>query len=224
MVSPLCGSGAQRGHRHYPSLGTDGSREGRCCLRGGQDTAGCNQEALSKMADLARNDVPLLHVCGSIDPVLGRAALPVERIYHQFGRRISTMLKEGAGHHPHSLRDPTLIADFITQSVQSTVGAPPDFVADTFTRTSFYSLQNVYREFPPRGACGTCRGPLFTGILPTTVFLGSPLPEGHGGSTSLRRPGLSLRMLNNRSTRRTPASSALRANLSSRWIGMRKSG
>jgi hypothetical protein len=29
---------------------------------------------------LATNDVPLLHVCGSIDPILGKFTLPMEGI------------------------------------------------------------------------------------------------------------------------------------------------
>ncbi len=151
--------GMSRGGEYAYTWGT-ANPDKVSCIYG--DNPGANKEVFARIADLARNDVPLLHVCGSIDPILGRAALPIENIYHQFGGRISTMLKEGAGHHPHSLRDPTPIADFITQSVQSTAGAAPAFAGGKFARTSFYSLQNFYREFPKEGTYVTCRGPQFT--------------------------------------------------------------
>ena len=81
------------------------------------DNPGSNAEVLRKLGDLAAADIPILHVCGSIDPLLERSASTIENIYQQFGGRISVMIKEGSGHHPHSLRDPKPIADFISQSV-----------------------------------------------------------------------------------------------------------
>ena len=113
------------------------------------DNPGGNPEVLMKLGQLAQYDVPLLEVCGSIDPLLGRYALPIESIYQQFGGRVSLMIKEGAGHHPHSLQDPKPIADFIEQSVQSASNPPPAFVGREFTRTSYYGAQNSYRQLPP---------------------------------------------------------------------------
>jgi len=55
-------------------------------------------------------------VCGSIDPILGKFGLPIESIYQQLGGRISVMIKEGRGHHPHSLRDPKPIADLLSRA------------------------------------------------------------------------------------------------------------
>jgi pimeloyl-ACP methyl ester carboxylesterase len=126
------------------------------------DNPGANREAISKLGDLARNDVPLLHVCGSIDPLLGKNSSTIETIYQQLGGRISVMIKEGAGHHPHSLRDPKPIADFIVQSVQSTSPASPAFVGDKSTRTSYYGVESSYRDFPNEGTYITCRGPYFS--------------------------------------------------------------
>jgi hypothetical protein len=80
------------------------------------DNPGVNPDVLKKLGDLAAADVPILHVCGSIDPLLGRSASTIESIYQQYGGRISTMIQEGKGHHPHSLRDPGPIADFISQN------------------------------------------------------------------------------------------------------------
>ena len=126
------------------------------------DNPGGNWDVMMKLAALATNDVPLLHVCGSIDPILGKFTLPMENMYHQFGGRISVMIKEGKGHHPHSLRDPRPIADFIEQSVKETKTPPPAFAGDKFTRTSYYSTTNAYQNLPSEGTFVTLRGPLFT--------------------------------------------------------------
>ena len=130
------------------------------CIYG--DNPGINPESLWKLGLLARLDVPLLHVCGSIDPILGKNSTVIEGIYQQLGGRISVMIKEGAGHHPHSLRDPTPIADFIEKSVNEKPTAAPDYLAGRITRNNIYSIENSYREFPKEGTWITCRGPIFS--------------------------------------------------------------
>ena len=125
------------------------------------DNPGGNRELLMKLGALATNNVPLLHVCGSIDPLLGKYSTAIEGIYQQFGGRISVMIKEGAAHHPHSLRDPSPIADFIVQSVQVAPTTAPGYLGGPITRSTFYSLENFYRDFPKEGTFITCRGPFF---------------------------------------------------------------
>jgi pimeloyl-ACP methyl ester carboxylesterase len=134
------------------------------------DNPGMNREAFARLGDLARCDVPLLHVCGSVDPILGKNSTAIENIYQQFGGRISVMIKEGFGHHPHSLRDPTPIADFIVQSFQAASNPPPGFVGARFTKTAYYGVENIYRNFPSEGTFITCRGPLFTGCYDRYEF------------------------------------------------------
>src|SRR5581483_9085922 len=126
------------------------------------DNPGGNAEMLARLGDLAHYDVPLLHVCGSIDPLLGRYSSAIESIYQQFGGRISVLIKEGYGHHPHSLRDPKVIADFIEKSAEASTNAPaPAFAPPKFKRTSFYSLEDSYTYSPAEGTYLTCRGPVF---------------------------------------------------------------
>lgn len=125
------------------------------------DNPGANRELLQRLGELVAHDVPLLHVCGSIDPVLGKNSTVIEGIYEQCGGRISVMIKDGSGHHPHSLRDPTPIADFITQSIQPVRNFPPDYLGGKITKSSFYSLDNSYRNFPKEGTYITCRGARF---------------------------------------------------------------
>jgi len=122
------------------------------------DNPGGNRDMLTRLGELAKNDVPLLHVCGSIDPLLGRNALVIENIYQQYGGRITTMIKEGVGHHPHSLRDPKPLADWIEQNSQTVSNAVPSFVGNKLVKTSYYSIENFYRDSPKEGTYITCRG------------------------------------------------------------------
>ncbi len=126
------------------------------------DNTGGNRDLLTKIGALANHDVPLLHVNGSIDPILGKYSTAIEGIYQQMGGRISVMIKDGAGHHPHSLRDPGPIADFIVQSVQASSSAAPAYLSGRITRNNYYSIENSYRDAPKEGTYVTCRGPLFT--------------------------------------------------------------
>jgi pimeloyl-ACP methyl ester carboxylesterase len=125
------------------------------------DNPAVSREALALLGGLARNDVPLLHVCGSLDPILGNHTLVVESIYQQLGGRISVLIKDGAAHHPHSLRDPKPIADFIEQSLRPVAADPPRFVGKDFTKTSFYGTASDYREVPGEQTFAACRGPWF---------------------------------------------------------------
>ncbi len=126
------------------------------------DNPGVNPEILKKLGDLAAADVPILHVCGSIDPLLARSASTIENIYQQFGGRISVMIKEGAGHHPHSLRDAKPIADFISQQAQPAAGDRPSYLSGRISKSSFFGRENIYRHFPNEGNFITCRGPWFS--------------------------------------------------------------
>ena len=129
------------------------------------DNPGGNWDVMMRIAALATNDVPLLHVCGSIDPILGKFTLPIESMYQQFGGRISVLIKEGYGHHPHGLTDPKPIADFIVQSVYETKTAPPDFAVDNtknWTKSHYYSVASSYQYLPGQKTYVTLRGPLFT--------------------------------------------------------------
>ena len=71
------------------------------------------------------------------------------------------MIKDGAAHHPHSLRDPKPIADFIERSVQPANGDVPAFVGAAFTKTACYRTASDYREFPSEKTFVACRGPWF---------------------------------------------------------------
>jgi hypothetical protein len=168
------------------------------------DNPAISRESLTDLWKLARADVPLLHVCGSMDPILGDPSWvlnntyqplygtrTIETVYRQLGGRISVMLKEGYGHHPHSLPDPTPIADFMVASfnaaaapaanpaapVATTVAVPaaPAWLPARVARSSYYDATTAYTHFPADDAYIACRGPWFTGSYTRYSFgLDSP--------------------------------------------------
>jgi pimeloyl-ACP methyl ester carboxylesterase len=151
--------GMSRGGRNAYTWATTHPDQVSCIYA---DNPAISKESIEKLGDLAQHDVPALHVCGSLDPILGNHTLVAESVYQQLGGRISVMIKDGAGHHPHSLRDPTRIADFIVQSTQPVETPAPAFAGKKFTRTAFYSNENTYRDFPKEGTYISCRGPWFS--------------------------------------------------------------
>jgi hypothetical protein len=118
-------------------------------------------ESMQKMNVLAKNDVPLLHVCGDFDFLLEQHTLILENLYHQMGGRISVMIKDGTAHHPHSLQDPSIIAGWIEHNVQPDKSYGPDFIGMKFVKSYYYSFENKYNFLPAENIYVTCRGPLF---------------------------------------------------------------
>ena len=70
---------------------------------------------IDNLEPLAKAKIPLFHVCGADDdvvPVAENTAIVEER-YKKLGGEITVILKPNCGHHPHSLKDPTPIVDFV---------------------------------------------------------------------------------------------------------------
>jgi pimeloyl-ACP methyl ester carboxylesterase len=69
---------------------------------------------------LAKANIPLLHVVGDADtvvPVSENTAI-IEKRYKALGGHIQVIHKKDVGHHPHSLKDPKPIVDFILKCAQ----------------------------------------------------------------------------------------------------------
>jgi pimeloyl-ACP methyl ester carboxylesterase len=132
------------------------------------DNPAVDRASLTLLGGLAADDVPLLHVCGSIDPLYTASTAAVENIYHAFGGRISVMIKEGFGHHPHSLHDATPIADFIEKSFREKAVLLPGYVKATYggpgaaTKTWYCPVLDSYRWVPAEKAYISSRGPFFS--------------------------------------------------------------
>ncbi len=70
---------------------------------------------IDQLAHLAKADIPLLHVVGQADdvvPVEENTDILADR-YRRMGGTIAVIRKPGVGHHPHSLKDPTPIVEFV---------------------------------------------------------------------------------------------------------------
>jgi len=98
----------------------DGSpEEWKACLEvyGLDEKSALNYKGipLNTCVKVAKSGIPVLHVCGEADtvvPVAENTSL-LERNYKNAGGNIRIILKEGVGHHPHCLEDPTPIVNFI---------------------------------------------------------------------------------------------------------------
>ncbi len=72
---------------------------------------------IDNLKPLASARIPILSVCGGADtavPPVENTSLLAQR-YRQLGGEINVIMKPGVGHHPHSLKDPAPIVDFILQ-------------------------------------------------------------------------------------------------------------
>jgi hypothetical protein len=118
-------------------------------------------EAFAKLGELTRNDVALLNICGSADSLLQRHTLPIENRYQQLGGRITVMIKDGTAHHPHSLRNPKFIADWIEQHLLPGTGTRPDFANEKFVKSYYYSLASTNVWLAEEKTFANCRGPGF---------------------------------------------------------------
>ncbi len=75
---------------------------------------------IDNLAPLAKAKVPIIHVVGDADkivPVAENTAIVEER-YKKLGGEITVIHKKNVGHHPHSLKDPTPIVEFILKHVR----------------------------------------------------------------------------------------------------------
>jgi hypothetical protein len=86
------------------------------CIYAENPRLGCTMtkaQPLDNLATLARAGVPLLHVCGSLDPLLANHTREAEKRYKQLGGAMRVILQEGEGHYLTAPRDAKPIVDFI---------------------------------------------------------------------------------------------------------------
>ncbi|MCX7010262.1 MAG: SGNH/GDSL hydrolase family protein, partial [Kiritimatiellaeota bacterium] len=67
--------------------------------------------------------IPILSVCGEADQVvpLAENTRLVEQRYKALGGHIEVIAKPGCDHHPHSLKDPTPIVEFVQKNTPPAV-------------------------------------------------------------------------------------------------------
>ncbi len=73
---------------------------------------------VDNLEPLAKANIPILCVCGQTDDVVPMTENIniVEERFKKMGGKIKVMAKPNNGHHPHSLKDPTPIVEFILES------------------------------------------------------------------------------------------------------------
>ena len=126
------------------------------------DNPAIRPDAFMKLGELAKNDVPLLNVCGSSDFLLERITLPIEKRYQELGGRITVVIKEGPAHHPHSIKNPKLIAEWMENNMKLTDDDHPDFVDTSFMKSYYYGRESSYIYLKDEDTYATTRGPGFT--------------------------------------------------------------
>ena len=92
----------------------------RCKTVYGLDDAQAKAYALNpvdNLAPLAKAHVAILSICGDADDVvpMPENTLLVQSRYEKLGGEIKVITKPGVGHHPHSLKDPAPIVEFVLQ-------------------------------------------------------------------------------------------------------------
>ena len=79
-----------------------------------------NGNPIDKADIIARTGIPLLHICGEADEVVPIAENTnvFEQKILAHGGNIKVIRKPGVGHHPHSLKDPAQILEFINSAMK----------------------------------------------------------------------------------------------------------
>lgn len=108
--------------RSWPGRKRD-SKEWTECL----EAYGLNEQSvatfrgpLDRLVTVAKAGVPIISVCGDADtvvPLVENTKILEER-YRELGGKIQVILKPGGEHHPHSLKDPTPVVDFLIQNAK----------------------------------------------------------------------------------------------------------
>ena len=104
-------------------------KRGRDCLKvygiTAEQLADFKENPIDHLAPLAKAKVPLLIVAGDADKVvpMKENALVMQERYKKLGGQIILISKKGVGHHPHSLKDPAPIVEFILKHTKVKKGA-----------------------------------------------------------------------------------------------------
>jgi len=83
---------------------------------------------VDNLAPLAKAGIPIIHVVGMDDKVVpvSENTQVAERRYKKMGGTFKVIRKKGIGHHPHSLKDPSPIVEFVTSKGQGSANLPAE--------------------------------------------------------------------------------------------------
>lgn len=125
---------------------------------------------VDNLEPLARAKIPILHVCGATDDVvpIEENSLIVRDRYQAFGGSFTLISKPHCNHHPHSLKDPTRIVNFVLEHTG---------FADRVTKPS---TPFGYDYFELRGGLERSRHIFETKKTGRVAFLGGSITAGPG--------------------------------------------
>lgn len=125
---------------------------------------------IDNLKPLAAARIPLLHVCGETDdvvPIDENSMLLAER-YQALGGPITLIAKPHCNHHPHSLKDPTRIVNFVLSHTGFS-----DRVQEPATPYG-------YDYFELRGGLANCREKFLRDKTGRVAFLGGSITAAPG--------------------------------------------
>jgi len=99
---------------------------------------------LDHLAPLAKAGIPIIHVVGDTDdivPVVENTAIAQAR-YKELGGVFEVIHKPDVGHHPHSLKDPQPIVDFVLKHTSATA----EMTAETIVSDRNFILRGSYQN------------------------------------------------------------------------------
>ena len=125
---------------------------------------------VDNLAPLAKQKIPLLHVCGETDdvvPIDENSRLVFQR-YQALGGPMTLIAKPHCNHHPHSLKDPTRIVNFVLTHT--------GFADRVRAATTPYGYDYVAL----RGGLNRCRGKFEQEKTGRVAFLGGSITAASG--------------------------------------------
>jgi pimeloyl-ACP methyl ester carboxylesterase len=101
-----------------------GSKEWAECLEAygltEETLAGFRGNPLDRVLTVARANVPIIAVCGDADttvPFVENTGL-LEKRFRELGGTMEVILKPGGEHHPHSIKDPAPVVEFLVKNAK----------------------------------------------------------------------------------------------------------
>ncbi len=91
------------------------------CLKTEKKVISFKGDPIHQTKKIAKGKFPMMHVCGITDKVvpIDENTRVFEEELNELGADISVIYKENNGHHPHSLKDPSPIVNFILRSTDN---------------------------------------------------------------------------------------------------------
>ncbi|MBR4597119.1 MAG: prolyl oligopeptidase family serine peptidase, partial [Opitutales bacterium] len=141
----------------------------------------------NNLKKLAENKVPILSVCGDADKVvpIEKNSLIVKAAYERLGGKFELITKPGVDHHPHSLKDPAPIVDFITKNQPGYDRAKYEKAAAGIKEKPLVDL-DFSKYMNLRGSLNNSRLKFESGEA-TVAFLGGSITEMNGWRNFVQR-------------------------------------